>query len=414
MRKRLVSILLTMVMLVSMLPVSASAAFSDVRGHWAQAEIEKWSEKGIVQGYGGMFRPNDPVTRGEMAVILDRIMKYQAKADNSFSDLDQSWYTDAILKANAAGVILGNDGKVRPKDNITRQEAAGMIARALKIDEGKATQNTGFKDNAQISVWARGYVWALHEKGYVNGDPNGNFNPKASITRAEMIKILDNAVKALYTEEGEYSDEVIESTAIINAPSVTLKDMEIKGDLIIAEGVGDGDVTLDNVKISGNTIVKGGGENSVYFNSVTVGGALVVNKLGGNIRIVASGTTSVSVATLESGAILVTRELVGGGIEKVVIPEDIAKGQNIVLKGNFSHVENNAPDIKIEAEGQIGNLVLNAKTVSTGEVEIKTVSTAEGADSVINGETVNGGLSSVEFTKPEDEKEDSGSAESGE
>jgi uncharacterized repeat protein (TIGR02543 family) len=407
MRKRLISVLLSVAMIVSMLPAVVSAAFSDIQGHWAQAEIQRWSEKGIIQGYGGLFRPNEPVTRGEMAVMLDRIMKYQEKADNSFNDLDQSWYTDALLKANAAGIIVGNNGNVRPKDNITREEAVVMLGRALRVGTDKADRNTGFKDNDQISGWAAEYVWALHERGYVNGDPNGNFNPKDDITRAEVVKILDNSIKALYAAEGEYSDKVIDGTVIISAPSVVLKNMEIKGDLIIAEGVGDGDVTLDNVKISGNTIVKGGGVNSVYFNSVTVGGALVVNKVGGNIRIVASGTTSVSVATLESGAILITKELIGGGIEKVVIPESIAKGQNIVLQGNFNSVENNAPDISIEAKGKIENLVLNAKTVITGEVEIKTVSTAEGADSVINGKTVSGGQSNVELTDPENENNSS-------
>ena len=408
MKKRFASVLLAAAMMISMLPARVSAAFSDVQGHWAQAEIEKWSEKGIIQGYNGVFRPNEPVTRAEMAVMLDRIMNYQEKADNLFNDLGQNWYTDAILKANAAGIMVGSNGNVRPEDNITREEAAVMISRALKVETDKADQKAGFKDNDQISGWSKEYVLALNEKGYVKGDPNGNFNPKANITRAEVVAILNNSIKALYTYAGEYSDEVVDGTVIINAPFVVLKNMEIKGDLIIAEGVGDGDVTLDNIKISGNTIVKGGGENSVYFNSVTVGGALVVNKVGGDIRIVASGTTSVSVATLESGAILITRDLVGGGIEKVVIPESIAEGQNIVLQGNFNSVENNASDVTIEAKGKIENLILNEKTNISGEVEIKTVTTAEGADSVIKGETISGGQSNVEFTVPVDEKDNSG------
>jgi len=407
-KKRFASVLLAVAMTISLLPAKVSAAFSDVQGHWAQAEIEKWCEKGIIHGYDGLFRPNEPVTRAEMAVMLDRIMNYQEKADNSFNDLGQSWYTDAILRANAAGIMVGSNGNVRPEDNITREEAAVVVSKALRIETDKTDLKTGFKDNDLISAWAKEYVLALNKKGYVKGDLNGYFNPKANITRAEVVAILNNSIKALYTYAGEYSNEVIEGTVIINAPFVVLKNMEIKGDLIIAEGVGDGDVTLDNIKISGNTIVKGGGENSVYFNSVTVGGALVVNKVGGDIRIVASGTTRISVATLESGAILITRDLVGGGIEKVVIPESIAKGQNIVLQGNFNSVENNASDITIEAKGKIENLILNEKTIISGEVEIKTVTTAEGADSVIKGETISGGQSNVELTTPVDEKDNNG------
>lgn len=152
-------------MIISMLPARVSAAFSDVQGHWAQAEIEKWSEKGIIQGYNGIFRPNEPVTRAEMAVMLDRIMNYQEKADNLFNDLGQSWYTDAILKANAAGIMVGSNGNVRPEDKITGKEAAVVISRALKIETDKADLETDFfKDNDQIFSWAKEYVLALNER----------------------------------------------------------------------------------------------------------------------------------------------------------------------------------------------------------------------------------------------------------
>jgi len=411
--KKTTSVLLIVAMLFSLLPTLAFASFSDVKGHWAQTKIEKWSEKGIIQGSGGQFRPNSPITRGEMAVILDRVMKYQVKAANTFYDLDQSWYTEAILKANAAGIILGSNNYVRPKDNITREEAVVILGRALGLNATTATKDLKFKDSGLISDWAVSYVSALADKGFINGDLNGNFNPKADITRAEVVTILDNSIKELFDKAGEYSDEVIEGNVIINTPSVTLRNMKINGDLIIAEGVGEGNVTLDNIKISGNAIVKGGGKESVYFNSVTVGGGLVVNKTDGKLRIVASGATSVSVVTLESGAILVTRDLVGGGIEKVVIPASVAAGQNIVLQGNFKNVENNASDIKIEATGKIENLVLNAKTTVTGDVDVKNITTAEGADSVINDQTVEGGQSNVDIPAPTSNKDNSGKGKSG-
>ena len=57
-------------------------------------------------------------------------MDYQRKAQNHFTDLENTFYTDAILGANAAGVILGDEGTVRPKDAISRQEAAVMLGRA--------------------------------------------------------------------------------------------------------------------------------------------------------------------------------------------------------------------------------------------------------------------------------------------
>ena len=62
---------------------------------------------------------------------------------------------------------------------------------------------------------------------------------------------------------------------------------------------------------------------------------MIVNKVGGNLRIVATGTTKVSLVTLESGAIIVTKELTTGEITKVEIPAEIASGQKVVLTGNF-------------------------------------------------------------------------------
>ena len=85
--------------------------------------------------------------------------------------------------------------------------------------------------------------------------------------------------------------------------------------------------------IEGNTIIKGGGENSVYFNDVEVEGELEVVKTDGKIRIVASGTTSIKITKLESGAILVEKELTGGGFERITIPEG-TNASEIIIEGD--------------------------------------------------------------------------------
>ncbi len=396
--KGLLSILLAVAMMLTLLPTAAFAAsYNDTGTHWASGEIEKWSNYGILQGSGGNFRPDASITRAEMATILDKVMKYQVKGQNSFTDLTDTWYTDAVLRTNAAGIILGSGGQVRPTDNISRQEAAIMLCRALGVKE--VSGSTTFADDSQVDSWAKGYVKALSEKGLMGGIGNNCFAPKADITRASVIKMLDNGIKGLYQTSGEYTTNVA-GNVVINTPNVTLKDMEIKGDLIIAEGVGNGDVKLDNIKITGNTIVKGGGKNSLYFNSVTIGGALIVNKVGGDLRIVATGSTSVAVAVLESGAILVAKELVGGGIEKVEIPASVAAGQNIVLDGNFKTVVNNGTSVNIQATGKIDNLVLNEKTSITGTATITNVTVAPGADSTINDKPATSGQTNVPGTTP--------------
>jgi len=240
--------LLVICMVVILLPGTALAAYSDVQDHWAQPAIEKWSDLEIIQGSNGTFRPDDPITRGEMAVIINRVMQYQTANQNNFADLDDAFYTDAILKANAAGVIEGNGTEVRPTDKITREEATVMLGRALGLSES-TTASTLFSDNQSISSWAAGYVNVMVNKGYIQGN-NGAFRPQDSITRSEIVTILNNAIKSLNNEAKEYTGDVAGSV-IVNTDGVIIKNMEIKGDLIISEGVENGDVTLNNVKGSG-------------------------------------------------------------------------------------------------------------------------------------------------------------------
>lgn len=206
--------------MLSVLPLPAGATnYHDISAHWANSEIIKWSDNCILQGTNGYFRPNDPITRGEMAVILNLVMKYQDKPVNNFSDLDENFYTDAILGANKANIILGNANLIRPQDNITREEAVVMLSRALGLPESKV--KSPFSDAYQISSWAQGYVNAMADKKLISGF-NGMFYPQAHITRAEMVAILDNNVKGFYYRAGEYSGNV-SGTVVVNTSGVILE-----------------------------------------------------------------------------------------------------------------------------------------------------------------------------------------------
>lgn len=59
---------------LSLCTVPAQAvSFTDTGGHWAESQIESWTERGIVHGYKGKFEPNAPISRGDVAAIIDRI-----------------------------------------------------------------------------------------------------------------------------------------------------------------------------------------------------------------------------------------------------------------------------------------------------------------------------------------------------
>ena len=138
------------------LMMTGAGAFSDTEGHWAEWAIDKWSQEyQIIQGYeDDTFRPDNYITRGAFAGILDRFMRFQEVASaGTFSDTPGTYWEEAILKLNAAGVYLGNNGKALPGDTITRQQAVTMIARAFKIDA--EVIDLPYTDADQIAEYAR-------------------------------------------------------------------------------------------------------------------------------------------------------------------------------------------------------------------------------------------------------------------
>ncbi len=282
-------------------------SFTDVTDHWGAAAISKWAGYGIINGYEGLFRPNDSITRGEMAVILDNMMDYQETAKNTFTDLKTGqFYTEAVLKANAAGIIKGDGSAVRPTDKITKEEAAVMMSRAFAVADGSST---ALLDASAISSWAKDAVSGMEAKSYVSGY-QGNFNPKSNITRAEVVTMINNIVKAYYTAKGTYTDNV-DGTAVIKVSDVTLKGVTVTGNLIVAEGVGKGNAYLDSVTVKGDTVVRGGGENSVHITGKSNIAKVVIEKVGDKLRVVIDDGISVSDVEVAAGEEIVITGTVG-------------------------------------------------------------------------------------------------------
>ena len=243
---------LTAAALGAALAVVPAMAFTDTEGHWAQDSIQKWSEEyHIIQGYeDGTFHPDNSITRGAFAGIMDRFLQFQSiSGRETFSDTAGSYWEDAILKLHAAGVYLGTDGKALAGNTITRQQAVTMIARAFHIDA--ETTDLPYSDAALIAEYARPAVAEMTAQGYLNDSWDGNFRPTDPITRAEIINILSNMINTLIqTNEKVYWD--IPGTLMINsAEGATLTNMTIHGDLIVAPGV-TGDIAVSNLSVMGN------------------------------------------------------------------------------------------------------------------------------------------------------------------
>ncbi|BBI35889.1 DUF4838 domain-containing protein [Cohnella abietis] len=177
------------------------AASSDISGHWAEKQLLEWIDKGLVQGYSdGTLKPNNPITKGELIALTNRAMGFTEKAKISFTDLISSDPAyDDVAKAVKAGYVQGNaDGTIGTKRQISRQEAAVMMIRLLKLDDtnGMATADA-FRDADQIAKWAKSAVGTVAAENIMVGDSKRNFRPKASMTRAEAIVVLDRVIPLL-------------------------------------------------------------------------------------------------------------------------------------------------------------------------------------------------------------------------
>jgi hypothetical protein len=260
--KRKLAFFLTAVMVITMLPMIAMAAeYPDMPNDWSRAALQNAVSNGLLQGSEGKIMPYDKLTRAQMAAMVNRAFGAAEKASLSgYTDVVAgAWYCDVMAKAVHMGTFIGDGKKLNPEGNITRQEAFVALAKAFRLPDGNASSLNSFEDKDSVSSWAAGAVSALKSAGYVSG-ANGKINPQANITRAEFAQMMDNMLKGYFTAAGTYTS-VPGGNVMINTPDVTLKGVTVTGDLIIGDGVGDGEVTLDSVTVTGRTVILGGGVN---------------------------------------------------------------------------------------------------------------------------------------------------------
>ena len=206
--------------------------FLDTKGHWAHDQILKWADYSIIIGNNGCFMPDNPIIRGDLAIIIDRMLGLKNITYNYFSDLySEDYYRESLLKCVAEGYINGvGNNQVNPSGNATREEVAVILCRIFKLDTSYSG-STGFKDDSSISYWARSSVYALSRLGYLNGTPEGNVNPKSNITRAELITLLNNFADTYIPKKDNDSSG---GTFVSNFPKnlVTSRNIELRNSTV--------------------------------------------------------------------------------------------------------------------------------------------------------------------------------------
>ncbi|MGG6313767.1 S-layer homology domain-containing protein, partial [Paenibacillus macerans] len=167
---------------------------------WAVNEIEVLASKDIVAGASdGSFHPETQVTRAEFVSMLVRALELKpdqnAAGAVTFSDVPAgSWYEDAVKTATSKGIISGYaDGVFAPDRPITRAEMAVVVSKALDVlgqSEGASGDLAGFADQDRIPGWASEAVSKVTGLGIMKGKAGGRFESGLPTTRAEAAVVV--------------------------------------------------------------------------------------------------------------------------------------------------------------------------------------------------------------------------------
>lgn len=437
--KKLLPLALTAAMIVPSVP--AMAAPSDIAGHWAESVITQWQSKGLIQGYeDGTFKPGNTITRAEFVTLMNNAKGFWSEGSINFSDVKNgSWFYSAVARAVAAGYVKGySDGSFKPGNTITRAEAAVMIANAARLSANEAGAYR-FTDVGSIPAWARGSVGAVVAAGYMTGYPDGSFYANASISRAEAVSSLNRMLGGTAYQPTQPTTPTTSDDVVIEDKGTTLKNQTVDGNVTIAKSVGNGDVTLRNVTIKGDLIVKGGGSNTVTLEDVDVRGKVRLLKEGVHLHLIgdtdirkllidlAARITQSSSYKDEIDEIILAGDgnlnkttridvpakqlrienqadlILGGDVEKLIVDED-AKGAEIeIKKGTTVNELNTDAKIKLTGKGRIDLLDVSASGVTFDKnLNIRKTDTSNGATAPKeNGSTSTGsnsGTTSKEIT----------------
>ena len=165
-----------------------------------------------IVGYGnGEVRPQNNITRAEVATIFFRLLTEDVRTanstqSNSLSDVSRGqWFNHAISTLSSMGIVKGNpDGTFDPDAPITRAEFAAIAAR---FDDKNTNTTSNFSDIA--SHWAKDEIGVAANKGWINGYPDSTFRPDQYITRAEAMTLVNRVLNRLPEKSEDLLDDMI-------------------------------------------------------------------------------------------------------------------------------------------------------------------------------------------------------------
>lgn len=198
---RLTALLLALVMTTTLALAANKSGYSDVPDkNWASQSIVQCKQYNLLQGIGGgKFGLGQKMTRAAYAAALCRLMGWKTVTPEKGSYTDnqdaKKWYYSAIETASAHDMFSGHSTTCRPNDPITREEMAAMTVRAL----GYSTLSGTVQDECPFTDVSTnpGYITLAWRMGLVVGMNLTTFAPKNDTTREQAAAVLLRAYNGL-------------------------------------------------------------------------------------------------------------------------------------------------------------------------------------------------------------------------
>ena len=205
--KKLIPYFLAVVLAAGCMTFTASAAYTDVPSNDVLApEVEKATQYGLMNGYGnGIFGFRDSMTRAQFVTVLGRMFAWEAADEETVTAaMKTADVPNVYLEAIRAAVrenVIDADRSFRPNDAITRGEMAEMLVRAIGLkgaaEQMEKTADIPFSDVAE----GKGYITVAYDIGMTKGTSATTFSPDATATRAQAAAMLLRIYEKLNGDE---------------------------------------------------------------------------------------------------------------------------------------------------------------------------------------------------------------------
>lgn len=416
--KRILSMLLTLSMILSLvmvMPASAASTvpagtpgtdnaavnfsrFTDVKGHWGESKLRWAVENGLMVGVSTTkMAPDAKITRAQVATMVTRAFGATKTADVSmYIDVKSTeWYYNAISQALQMGCLETFGNAINPNEAVTRQEVAVMLVKAAgyPLVANPDMVLSKFKDGGTTSTAYRPYFATAISNGLINGYGDGRCGPQDNITRAQFATIMKSVASAYMTKTITYSSKTVDGSLMVGLGGIKLNAMSISKNLFLTDGVESSPIVLEGTTVGGTVFVRGTGGEGLFITDGSRVGAVVFNNPNNAVKLTVDESSSVGAVYVQNGKdnVYLSGNVGDVAINTGKVPVNLVDANVKTLSVNSKlaklsvdkdsdikslSLTQNAAGSTVEADGDVDKLYINA------------------ADATVN---INGSLGSLDF-----------------